>query len=185
MTYVVPTCEPTELTIGSSWAWDISYSDHRSDEGWTLAYYLRGPEDLDITAALTFVSADGSGGFEIRVPRATTDDLDGKAGPYRLTGRVFKASDDADGRIVYSGHVLVHADPLTAVNAKSFNRRRLEELQAATVRTNGIREVAVNGRRTVYEPGEYERLVAYYGMLVAVEENPDGTVSSAIEFVHG
>ena len=183
MAKTIPTKEPAELTIGSSWAWDVTYPDFPADESWQLNYYLRGPKDITLAWGTHVTAGDGAE-FEVRVTPAqqTTLGLTDQPGKYRLLGRASKSGDTWDGEIVYSAHLLVLPNPTTAVNAKSFNRQRLEELQAATLRPNGIREVAVNGGRTVYEPGEYDRELARYTYLVAIEENPNGRVMHEVEF---
>lgn len=175
MALQTPTCEPTEITLGAALSFDVTYSDFPADESWQLGYYLRGPDDADI-AWTTHVTAGTGAGFEVRVTATQLSDLVATPGAYRLIGRVNKSGDEFDGTIVYNEHILVLANPVTAVNAKSFNRRRLEELQAATIKPGGIREVAINGRRTVFEQAEYERLLAQYTLLVAIENNPDGRI---------
>lgn len=188
MTRITPTCEPTEVTIGSAWSWDVTYSDFPSNSGWTLAYYIRGPVDLTLAAG-TEVTADGSGGFEVRVPRTTSDNLAGYPGAYRLTGRVFKASDEFDGTIVYSGHLLVLADPSEAVGAASFNRQMLDAIDEALLAgisdSGEFKSVSVNGRSVTYrDRAEIEKARAHYALLVALEENPDGVVDHAGVFVN-
>lgn len=184
MAYTIPTCEPAELRIGAAWAWDVAYPDHPSDDGWTLAYSLRGPDDLDLAFGTEVAAADSGIGFSVRVPRATTAGLTDR-GAYRLIGQVFKANDPADGRVVYDGHVLMHPDPSTAVGEKSFNRQRLEALQAAAVTNGGYRETMINGRRIVFAPEEYQRQLAHFSYLVALEENPDARIEHHAEFVRG
>lgn len=170
MAYQIPTSEPAEGQAGESWFWDISYPDFPADESWELSYYLRGPVDADFVFG-TEVTADGAG-FEVRVPATTTDDIT-TSGAYRLIGRVSKSG---EVHTVYDAHFLVRADPSTAVGAKSYNRTRLEELQAATTPNPGIRVVEINGRRTEYGVEDYERQLARYTYLVAIEENPYGSV---------
>lgn len=184
-----PEGEPTELVLGSAWSWDVYYADFPSDESWQLRYYLRGPDDFDLTFGTHVTAESGGSGFEVRVTAAQVAAACTVAGPYRLIGRVNKTGDEFDGTIVYDGHVLMKSDPATAVNAKSFNRRRLDALQDAilTAGADGVlyREVSVNGRRVVIDADAYERELARVTMLVAHEENPDVVVSHVGEFLHG
>lgn len=187
MAYETPTCEPTELTLGGAWSWDVTYSDFPSSESWTLKYYLRGPDDADLAWG-THVTSDGSVGFSVRVTAAQLATLCTVAGAYRLLGRVNKSGSEFDGTIVYNGHLLVLADPATAVNVKSFNRQRLEALQAAVLEEGGgealYKAISVNGRSVEFlTPEERTREINHYSLLVALEDNPDGVVQHAGMFV--
>lgn len=185
MAYQVPTCEPREVTPGDTWAWDVSYPYFPASEGWQLSYAIRGPDDLDV-AWSTHISANGDV-FEVRVPASTTDDVS-IAGAYRMVGRVTLSG---EVHVVYNQPLLVLANPTTAVNAKSFNRRMLEAIQAAALTdaaaTGGaLVEVTVDGHTHRFAT-EVERrtLVANYALLVAIEENPHGSLTHAAEFVRG
>jgi hypothetical protein len=184
-----PTKEPAELFIGSAWSWDVAYSDFPADDSWQLSYALRGPDDIDLAWGTEVTAADSGPGFEVRVPKATTDGIT-TPGAYRLIGRVSKSGDEFDGLVVHNEHLLLLADPTTAVNAKSFNRQMLEALETALVAgvssSAEVLEVVINGRRTTYrERGEIEKAHAHYLLLVAIEDNPRGSLSHATEFVRG
>lgn len=184
-----PTCEPTEITLGGALSWDVSYADFPSDESWQLRYYLRGPDDFDLTFGTHVTAASSGAGFEVRVTAAQVAAACTKPGAYRLIGRVNKSGDEFDGTIVYNRHLLVLADPSEAVNAKSHNRRVLEALQAATAENIGGRTLyksqSVNGRSAEFlTPEEHSRPLAEYTLLVALEDNPDGVVQHAGTFVN-
>ena len=187
MTPTTPIGEPTTLVQGAAWSWDVTYSDFPSDESWQLRYYLRGPDDFDLTFG-THVAADGSGGYEVRVTAAQS--LAGvDPGAYRLIGRVNKTSHEFDGTIVYNAHLLVLADPTTAVNAESHNRQMLDAIDAALLAGAGdsaeFKSVALNGRTVTYrDRAEMEKARTHYALLVALEENPDAEVYRAGEFVN-
>lgn len=188
LTLSVPTCEPTEITLGGALSWNASYPDFRSDESWTLTYYLRGADDADIVPT-THVNADGSGGFEVRVTAAQLAALCATPGGYRLIGRVNKSGSEFDGTVVYNAHVLVLADPSTVVDAKSFNRQMLEALDAALLEgvadSGEFKAVSVNGRSVTYrDRAEMETARNHYALLVALETNPDGVVQHAGTFVY-
>ncbi len=184
----IPQCEPAEGYINSAWSWDIYYGDFPSDDGWSLNYYLSGPSILTLAWATEVTAAASGGGFEVRVPAATTNGI-GTAGGHRLRGRVSKAGDDFDGELVYNKHLLVLPDPVDAVAAKSVNRQRLEALQTAVLAqgTKDIvhRVITVNGRTVEYSDEQYEKLLAKYMGLVALEENPHGSLTHATEYVRG
>jgi len=189
MAHTVSTHEPTQLVIGSAWAWDPTYSDYPADESWQLAYFLRGHGDLDLAWAAEVTAGTGAA-FSVRVPRTTTDNIAGKPGKYRLTGRVFKALDDEDGVVVYSGHLLVLADPATAVNVKSHNRLMLAAIDAALLKGVSLsaeaKAISINGRSIQYrDSADLEGRRAHYALLVALEDNPYATVSHEAVFVRG
>ena len=187
MAQTTPTKEPAELTLGSAWSWDVTYSDFPSDESWQLRYYLRGPDDFDLTFG-THVTAESSGpGFEVRVTAAQIADACETPGKYRLVGRVNKSGDEFDGTLVYNGHLLVLADPSTAVNAKSFNRRMLDLIDAALLAgvsaSAEAKRISVNGREIEYrDRAELEGRRTHYAHLVAIEENPEGRVVDEVVF---
>ena len=182
-----PTREPTQLFIGSAWSWDRTYSDFPADESWQLAYSLRGAHDLDFAFGTEVTAASSGAAFEVRVPKATTDNIL-VAGGYRLIGRVSKTDDEFDGTVVYNGHLLLLADPTTAVDAKSFNRQMLEAIEEALVAGvpmgAAAQRVTINGRTIEYRTtDDLNRLHASYLARVAVEENPNGVVIDEAVFV--
>jgi hypothetical protein len=176
----VPTCEPTDLVIGSAWSWDATYPDFPADDSWQLRYYLRGPDDLDLTWG-THVAAAASGpAFEVRVTAAQSGAVT-TAGKYRLVGRVNKTGDDFDGTIVYNAHLLLLADPATAVNTKSTNRRMLDAIEAALLagvpQSAEAKRITINNRTIEYrDTADLEGRRAHYMLLVAEEENPGAAV---------
>lgn len=184
----IPTCEPGQLVLGSSWAWDVTYPDFPADESWQLSYKIRGPDDFDLAFG-THVTAGSGAEFEIRVTPAqqTTANFD-SPGPYRLTGRVNKSGDTWDGEIVYNRHLLVLADPATAVGVKSFNRQMLDKIETALKDGVGssaeARRISINNRTIEYrDRAELDALRAHYAYLVSIEENPGGYVVQEVEFV--
>jgi hypothetical protein len=184
LAYTVPTVEPRQIESGSVAYWDASYPAFPASDGWQLTYYVRGPVDTTFAWG-TEVSADGAG-FAVRVPTTKTDDLTA-AGGYRLVGRCTK---DGEVHTVYNEPLLVLANPATAVNAKSFNRRMLEALDAALIanvaNTGERQSVSANGRTVVYrDRAAIETARAHYAVLVAIEENPTGEIAHAAVFVRG
>lgn len=184
----IPTTEPRQLTIGSSWAWDVAYPDFPADESWELSYSIRGPEDFDLAWGTHVTAGDGAE-FEIRVTPAqqTTAEFD-TPGAYRLIGRVNKSGDTWDGEIVFNSHLLVLANPATAVGVKSFNRKMLDKIDAALL--DGVadsaeaKRISVNNRTVEYrDRAELDSLRAKYAYLVALEENPGGQIVQEVEFV--
>lgn len=183
MAYTIPTHEPAEAFVGESWFWDVTYGAFPADESWQLAYYLRGPKDLDFAFGSEVTAGDGSE-FEVRVPATTTDDLAGYPGPYRLIGRVSKSG---EVHTVYNEHLLVLPDPATAVNAKSHARQMLDAIEAALLDfAAGAQQVrtTVNGRTVEFRStDDLTALESRYRMLVALEDNPDGSITRLTEFV--
>lgn len=187
VTKQIPTHEPSELVIGSSWAWDVAYPDFPADDGWQLSYTLRGPDDMDLAWGTHVAAAAAGSSFEIRV--TATQSAEGVAvpGAYRLVGRVNKTGDTWDGEIVHNEHLLVLADPSTAVGAKSFNRRMLEAIEtalAAGISSSAeAQKITINGRTIEYrDRSELDTLHARYRYLVSIEENPTGRVVNEVAF---
>lgn len=183
--YTIPTYEPSQGQAGESWFWDISYPDFPADESWELSYYLRGPVDLDFAFGTEVTAGDGAE-FEVRVPATTTDDLTA-AGAYRLIGRVSKSG---EVHTVYNEHFLVLADPSTAVNVKSFARQMLEAIDTALIAgvasSAETKRLTINGRTIEYrDTADLEGRRAHYAVLVALEDNPYGSVTHVAEFVRG
>lgn len=123
MARTVPTVEPTQLTAGDSWDWDITYSDYPPSEGWSLSYSLSGAHESVIT--ITADPNDAESGYEVRVAAATTADY--TAGRYNLLGYATKAPDRFQ---VYSGPLVVLPDPATATPELSHAERMLVQVRA-------------------------------------------------------
>jgi hypothetical protein len=73
----VPTFEPTEITIGATVKWRKTHPDYKSSDGWTLAYYFRGPasgagKGLNLEGE-DFIVADGDG-WLVTIPATSTED---------------------------------------------------------------------------------------------------------------
>lgn len=188
MSYEIPTHEPAEAVIGSSWFWDATYPDFPASDGWVLSYYLRGGSDLTLANATPVgVTITASGDvYEVRVPGSVTAAVT-VAGKYRLIGRVALAG---EVHVVYNEHLLLLQDPSDAVNAKTFNRQMLDAIETAMVAgvagSSDIQAITINGRSITYrDRAELNAAHAHYSLLVALEENPDGTLSHAVEFVRG
>lgn len=185
MAYTIPTVEPAQAQAGESWYWDAVYADFPADESWELAYYLRGPVDLDLAFG-TEVTAGTGATFEVRVPATKTDDLT-TAGKYRLIGRVSKAG---EVHTVYDAHFLVLPDPATAVNEQSWNRRMLAAietaLEAGVSSSAGVQRLSINGRTIEYRTtDDLLGMRSRFQYLVALEDNPHGRFVHETEFVRG
>ena len=175
MAYPVPTYTPNEVRIGTSWHWDVSYPGFSASDGWQLRLYFRGPTDLNVAWG-TGITANGSG-FSVRITPALAAALT-VPGAYRLFATV-----TLDGEVheVESRHVLVLANSTAAVGAKSFARKMLEAIDEALIAgvasSTETKRLTVNGRTVEYrDAAELERRRSHYAMLVAVEENPYGSV---------
>lgn len=142
---MIATGEPTTLTAGSSWQWDVTYSDYPPSDGWALTYVFRGPEDYTTQDGET--DADGDT-YQVRIPKANTDLT---AGAYRLVGYV---DDGIDRFVVYDAPLTVLANPTTAVNAASHDEEMLALIDAAIesrlTGSTGVRSFTVNGRAVEY-----------------------------------
>lgn len=181
MAYQVPTSPPSQVRIGTSWFWDVSYPDFPASDGWELNLFFRGPTDLDVAWG-SGISANGSG-YSVRITPAIAANLTA-AGKYLLVGTVTLSGEVHE---VERRHILALADPATAGNAKSFNRQMLEAVETAMLAgvasTAEAKRITVNGRTMEYrDRAELETIHARYTYLVAIEENPGGRVLHAVEF---
>ncbi len=188
MAYVIPTCEPDDITAGDSLEWDKTLPDFPASEGWELSYSLisesapgaSGDLDLPFADVVTVVGDV----YQIRVGADDTTDL--VAGPYQLIARVVGTDETTKSWLVK--RVLVHADPATVVGAKSFNRTMRDALRTAmsTAAADGAYlSVQVNGRSVTYAREQARADLANYELLVAIEENPRGEISHQVAFVRG
>lgn len=184
MAYQIPTYTPTEVRIATSWLWDVSYPDFSASDGWELRLYFRGPTDLDVAWG-TGIAADGSG-FAVRITPAISAVLT-VPGAYRLTGTVTLAGEVHE---VENRHLLVLPSSTAAVGAKSFARQMLEAIDealvAGVVNSAETKRLTINGRTIEYrDSADLEGRRSHYAMLVAIEENPYGSVVHVSEFSRG
>jgi len=92
--------EPNKVTAGDTITWARSVPDYPASAGWTLKYAIRGPADINITAA-----ADGDD-YAISVTAAASGGW--TAGNYWWTAYVEKGSDRhtvATGQIVIAANL--------------------------------------------------------------------------------
>lgn len=184
MAYTIPMVPPTELRLGSSWFWDVTYPQFPASDSWELNLFFRGPNDFDVVFG-TGIAASSGAAFEVRItPTLVTTGALTTAGPYILYGTVTLAGEVHD---VDDCHLLVLAAPSGVVNVKTFNRRMLDDFQAASLELGSgglkFRSVSINGRKTEFAIEEYEKKLAHYTLLVAIEENPGGKISHETVFV--
>lgn len=184
MAYTIPKVPPTELRLGSSWFWDVTYPQFPASDSWELNLYFRGANDFDVVWS-TGITASSGAAFEVRITPAlvTTGSLT-TPGPYILHGTVTLSG---EVHAVEDCHLLILPASSAVVNAKTFNRQMLEAYQGAAISLGegGLKyaEVTINGRKSVFAVEAYERKLAHYTLLVAIEENPGGTIVHVTEFV--
>ena len=177
MAYTIPVVPPTELRLGSSWFWDVTYPQFPASDSWQLNLFFRGPEDLDVVWATGIAAASSGPVFEVRITPTIVDaGTFTTPGAYRLYGEV---SLSGEVHAVEDRHILVLANPSAVLKAKSFNRQMLEAFQAAAIGLGegGLKyaEVSINGRKSVFAVDQYEKKLAHYAYVVAREENPGGS----------
>ena len=185
MAYTIPVVPPTELRLGSSWFWDVIYPAFPASDSWQLNLWFRGPEDLPVVWGTGIAAASSGPVFEVRITPTIVDaGTFTTPGAYRLYGEV---SLSGEVHAVEDRHILVLADPSAVLKAKSFNRQMLEAFEAAAIGLGegGLKyaEVTINGRKSVFAVDQYEKKLAHYKLLVAVEENPGGSIVHETEFV--
>lgn len=180
LAYTVPTCEPRDAVSGDSLQWDVSYPDYPASDGWQLAYYINGPEKLDLPWG-TRVTANGDG-FSVRVPASAFDLL---AGDYSLSGRVSLSGEE---HRVYKGKLLIQANPASMEPGLSFNRQMRDALRTAVLAAAPAAaklSVQVNGHAVTYSREEARKDLAHYEALVVIEENPAAEITHEPVFLRG
>jgi hypothetical protein len=178
----IPTTEPDTITAGDSLEWDRALADFPASEGWELSYQLRTDGGEGAVGDLDFAATASGDSYEVRVLAAATTNL--IPGPYRLHARV---TDGTTTKSWLVRRVIVHADPVAA-GAKSHARVMRDALRTAlqTAATDGAYlSVSVNGRSVTYARDTARKDLANYELLCAIEENPTGSLSHAVEFVRG
>lgn len=183
MAFEVPQYPPSEVRIGTSWFWNVSYADAPASAGWELNLYFRGPSDLTIVWASAAIAASGDE-FQVRITPTLAADLT-TAGTYRLIATVTLSGEVHE---VEDRHLLVLPASATAVNAKSHNRQVLEAIQAALLTgvatSPDAQRVTIAGRTIEYRStDDLLKLEATYLARVAIEENPNGRIIDEVEFV--
>jgi hypothetical protein len=109
---------PQSLVAGDTWSWTDSLADYQAPT-WTLKYYLRGPQSIEIAAT------DSGADHAFSVAAATTADY--KPGAYDW---IVRADDGTTFTTVDSGQVTVKPNLATAkFDHRSFWRQVLDELE--------------------------------------------------------
>jgi len=137
MAPITPTIEPSSVTAGATWRWDMSSSTYPSDT-YTLSYAIRGRDALVWSAAW---AVDTDGVWAVTIPAATTALI--TAGAYEIT-RVW-----TNGAVVYLEQLptlTVAPNPLTAAPG---DRVAFAEANLAAV------EKAITARLAGDQPEEY------------------------------
>jgi len=102
----IPSSEPTRAVAGDTWAWNRTFADFPSSEGWSISYEFRGPSALTIQGDQ--VSVGDNGDYEVRVPTESTARL--LPGPYQWAAY---ATLDGERYQVARGNLTVRADLVT------------------------------------------------------------------------
>lgn len=125
----IPSNEPTELRAGDTWKWNRTdkVSDYPSPT-WTLTYRFKNQSGgFEIVA-----TADGSGGFSVSVPKATTAAI--AAGDYAWQAEVDNGTERYT--LERGGNLKVLPDffagsAATALDARSHARKMLQAIETA------------------------------------------------------
>lgn len=179
-----PTTEPTSVRAGDSWAWRREdLSDYPADE-WNLTYAFKnaaGGFEVDATAD----------GLAFAVAVAGDDTEDYAAGRYTWAARVENIADATIRHTVDQGEIdvlpnLFTATPTTALDARTFARKMLDQVEAAllAVMTQkasgaGVKAYTIAGRSMQYadadtEIASLERQRDRWRLAVAREEQAEG-----------
>lgn len=129
-----------KLRAGTTWDFDVSFADYSAADGYTLNFYLRGPQTLDIIG-----TADGAG-FNLLASATATAGL--VEGDYNWLMTVTKA-----GVVTQVGAGAVEVLPDLAAqgagyDGRSFAKKMLDAVRKALTGTMDRveQEYTVNGR---------------------------------------
>lgn len=172
MARTIPTTEPTRLTAGDSWEWDVErFTADYPAPTWTLTYRLVGPTPLSLAA-----SDAGDETFEVRaLPAVTKKAL---PGTYKLVGLV---DDGTDRFEVFSGVLVIDPDPATTKATTSHASTTLAIIEAKIEGrlTADLESYQIEGRAVQKIPiSELTRLRGIYADKVRRERNPGSFLQS-------
>lgn len=145
----IPTNEPLELRAGDTWKWKRTdqVADYPSPT-WTLTYRFKNKDGgFEIVA-----TADGSSGFSVSVPKATTAAI--AAGTYAWQAEVDNGTERYT--LERGGVLKVIADffagtAAAALDQRSHERKLLEQVQAAMLALNtGVKSYAIGTRQMTF-----------------------------------
>ena len=119
--------EPVLVPAGTTWKWDRSYSDFKSDT-YTLTYYFR---ESAGKSSFNIVAAANDNNFRITVPKATTKEY--MAGIYTGQGFVESATERYQ---VYDGSIEIQQDYSLVSDGqdlRTHNEKVLEQIKLLTL----------------------------------------------------
>jgi len=111
------------FTAGDTVSFTTSYTDYRSDNGWSATVYFSGPSTLQIDA-----TAGTEGDFVFQIPATQTAYL--KAGLYSYAIRV---TSTITKKIVESGAFSVYQNPEVMTSKEAIASRMIELIEKALI----------------------------------------------------
>jgi hypothetical protein len=172
MAFTVPTSEPSRFRAGDSLIFKRGLSDYSAVD-WTLTYYLRGPQVIDVPS-----TADGTS-FSVSVSAATTAAW--QTGSYRWQAVVVSGSEK---HTVGTGWIEILPN-LAVVNDQNYDGRSkariaLECIEAvlSNTATRQQEEYELDGVRIKDKPiAELIRLRDHYKRIVDQEDSREAIES--------
>lgn len=177
MTPTTPTTEPTQVTAGTNWAWDITDADYPPSDGWTLSYAIRGATAADKLDVEATPDADEAV-YQVRVAAASSAI---SAGLYHWA----KFVEDVDGNRYERGRgtLRVLPDFGAADTYQTHEQTVLAVLDAAIEGrlTSDMEQFSIRGRSVTRIPiAELKKLRGEYRVLVR-RQMTGGKVVRAVE----
>lgn len=170
MSAPIPTLEPTTLTQGDSWVWELSLPNYPANAGWVLSYALRSTSGF-----LNFSgTADGTNHKISVAPTSTAGSANFGAGDYDWEASVANAG-TGERYTIRRGKFVVLADLSAAGGAfdgRSFNKKMLDAIRAVLLgyTTNAVAEYRIHNREIKYmDTRELMRWEAFYESKVRAE----------------
>lgn len=166
----IPTKEPSAFTAGDTVKWKRANlsGDYPATGGWTLKYYLYGPEGVQAVDAV----ADGVN-FAVTITALVSSAF--VAGDYAIKGFVTKTA-TSERYLVYENSLTVNPDPANindATETRSHAKKCLDAIEAVLEgrATRSDRSYTIAGRQTEhYTFEDLMKLRDYYAGKVAAEK---------------
>lgn len=174
MTFTVPTTEPSELTAGETWRWNVSLPQFPNAD-YALAYTVKGASAVTVTAAL---SATDPYGYELTVAASATATI--VAGLYQWAALVTETATGAK-YVVRRGVINVRENFGTATPAATHNEKMYAAICAALEgrTTADVESYSINGRALNRIPYEtLEKAKNKYAFAVWAERHPGQAMPS-------
>lgn len=162
---------PSALRSGDTWSWTESLADYLAPT-WTLTYYLRGPQSIELAAS------DSGSDHAFSVTAATTADY--KPGDYEWIAR---ADNGTTYTTVAEGRLTVEPNLAAAkYDHRSFWRKVLDQLEPVILGRAGTDQLSMSIAGRSLQRMSWDELLKVYdrAKLAVASENGDSAGSYVV-----